>query len=292
MDAQNPSATPTFASRTPLHIGAVGLAVRDLDKVAAYYRDLLGLSELSRQNGTVRLGAGGATLLELTHRPAFQPDDAREAGLYHTAFLMPTRADLARWVLRTGRARVPVAGASDHGVSEAIYLDDPEGNGVEVYADRPPETWVWRDDLVAMPTEALDVQDLVRAADGAPDYGEAPAGLRVGHIHLRVGDTERAERFYQDAIGLAPTRRRGGAVFMSSARYHHHVAANVWHSQGAGPRADNRAGLAWFAIEASDGAALEAARARLQDAGAPVAALPVGFETADPWGTRVRLVPA
>src|SRR5262249_10724938 len=158
----------------------VGLAVRDLDKVAAYYRDLLGLDELSRQNGTVRLGAGGATLLELTHRPAFQPDDAREAGLYHTAFLMPTRADLARWVLRTGRARLRAARAWAHGGSEAIYLDDREGNGVEVYAARPPEPGVWRDARAARPTEALDAQARGRAPEGAPDYGEAPAGLRVG----------------------------------------------------------------------------------------------------------------
>jgi catechol 2,3-dioxygenase len=292
MDAPNPSAAPTFASRTPLHIGAVGLHVRDLDTVAHYYRDLLGLSELSREQDTVRLGAGGAALIELTQRGDLKPDDPREAGLYHTAFLMPRRADLARWVLRIGRTRVPVTGASDHGVSEAIYLDDPEGNGVEVYADRPPETWAWRDGLVSMPTVALDVEDLVGAAQGASDYAEAPAGLRVGHVHLRVGDLDGAERFYQGGIGFAPTRRRGGAMFMSSARYHHHVAANVWHSQGAGPRADDRAGLAWFSIAANDGAELDAIGARLRQAGAPVAPTRQGFETSDPWGTRIRFVPA
>ena len=292
MDAPNPSSIPTFANRTPLHIGAIGLKVRDIEAVSRFYRDVLGLGVLDRGNDRTALGAGGVPVVHLEYRPDAAPDNQREAGLYHTAFLMPTRADLARWVLRTGRARVPVSGASDHGVSEAIYLDDPEGNGVEVYADRPPETWAWRDDLVAMPTEALDVEDLVRAADGAADYGEAPGGLRVGHVHLRVGDVDRAERFYEGAVGLAPTRRRGGAVFMSSARYHHHVAANVWHSQGAGPRAADRAGLAWFSLEASDGAALEAARARLEKAGAPLVALASGFETADPWGTRVRLVPA
>jgi catechol 2,3-dioxygenase len=290
MDATNPSASPTFASRAPLHIGAVALVARDLDRLAAYYRDLLGLSELARDAHSVQLGAGGVGLLELTHRPDAKPDDAREAGLFHTAFLMPTRADLARWVLRIARARIPITGASDHGVSEAIYLDDPEGNGIEVYADRPPETWQWRDGLVNMPTERLDLEDLVRAADGAADYDEAPAGLRVGHIHLRVGDLDAAERFYQDGIGFAPTRRRGGAMFMSSARYHHHVAANVWHSQNAGRRDDNRVGLAWFSIEANDDAGLTAAATRLREAGASVASLPQGFETADPWGTRIRLV--
>ena len=292
MDAPNPSAAPTFATRTPLHIGAVGLVVRDLDKVASYYRDLLGLSELAREPATVRLGAGGVPLIELTHRPDAEPDDAREAGLYHTAFLMPTRADLARWVLHIAGKRMPITGASDHGVSEAIYLDDPEGNGIEVYNDRPPETWTWRDGLVDMPTERLDIEDLVRAADGAADYAEAPAGLRVGHIHLRVGDLESAARFYLDGIGLEPTRRRGGALFMSSARYHHHVATNIWHSPGAGPREENRAGLAWFSVEAADRTTLDAAAARLGEAGAPITALANGFQTTDPWGTRIRIMPA
>jgi len=295
MDATNASAAPTFANGTPLHIGAVALTVRDLDGVAAYYHGLLGLSEISRGGGTVRLGAGGVTLIELVQHSDARPDDAREAGLYHTAFLMPTRADLAHFVVHIAEARIQITGASDHGVSEAIYLDDPEGNGVEVYADRPPETWQWRDGLVAMPTQALDVQGLVRAADGTAGAvvhaGEAPAGLRVGHIHLRVGDLDAAARFYQEGIGLEPTRRRGGALFMSSARYHHHVATNVWHSQGAGRRDEARAGLAWFALEANDETTLAAVAARLRAIGAPVAPLEAGFETADPGGTRIRVMP-
>jgi len=289
MDATNPSAAPTFASRTPLHIGAVGLAARDLDGLAAYYGDLLGLSELARDGDKVQLGAGGIRLLELTRKPDAKPDDPREAGLYHTAFLMPTRADLARWVLRIAAARTPVTGASDHGVSEAIYLDDPEGNGIEVYADRPPETWHWRDGLVNMPTEPLDLENLVRAADGASAYDGAPAGLRVGHVHLRVGDLDAADRFYLGGIGLALTRRRGGAMFMSSERYHHHVAANVWHSQGAGRRDAARAGLSWFSIEANDEAALAGVATRLRQTGAPLSDLPRGLETTDPWGTRIRV---
>ena len=193
MDAPNPSSTPTFASRTPLHIGAYGLAVRDLDKVAAYYRDVLGLNELERGNGTVRLGVDGVTLLELTHQPDFKPDDPRTAGLYHTAYLMPTRADLGRWLVHVAHDQVPVTGASDHGVSEAIYLDDPEGNGIEVYSDRPPSEWDWKDNQVSMKTVALDVQSLLRlGAEQMPWIG-APGGLRIGHIHLRVGAIETAE---------------------------------------------------------------------------------------------------
>jgi len=291
MDASNPSALATFASRTPLHIGAVALTVRDLDKVTRYYRELLGLAEIAREPGVVRLGAGGVVLLDLIHRPGAKPNEPHEAGLYHTAFLMPTRTDLVRWLLHIARTRVTTTGASDHGVSEAIYLDDPEGNGIEVYTDRPAESWVWRDGLVTMQTAPLDLEDLARAADGA-SYGEAPGGLRVGHIHLRVGDVDRAARFYLDGLGLERTRGRGGALFMSSARYHHHVAVNVWDSRGAGPRDEDRAGLAWFVVEANDDATCDATAARLRQAGATVTPIDGGFETRDPWGTRIRVIAA
>ena len=244
---------------------------------------------LFRSTGdTVRLGAGGVVFLELQHRADSTPDDARTAGLYHTAFLMPTRGDLARWVLRIAQNRVPVTGVSDHLVSEAIYLDDPEGNGVEVYSDRAPETWRRNGDRIEITTDPLDIDDLVRAA-GDDTYEAAPAGLRVGHVHLRVGDVAQAEAFYRDTLGLTVTRSRQGASFMSSGGYHHHIAANVWHSRGAGPRETNRAGLGWFSFEATDQATLDTTAARLKTAGASVAAIAGGIETVDPWGTRVRV---
>jgi catechol 2,3-dioxygenase len=289
MDASNPSAIPTFANRTPLHVGKVGLVVRDLERVAGFYRDVIGLAVLDRDGKRGRLGVNGITLVELEHRPDALPDDTRSAGLYHTAFLMPTRPDLARWVLHIAREKVPITGASDHGVSEAFYLDDPEGNGVEVYADRPPETWRWSDGLVAMPTERLDMEDLVASANAQDAYDGAPAGLRIGHIHLRVGELEQAEAFYRGAIGLDLTRKRQGAAFMSSGGYHHHVAGNIWHSAGAGPRDPERAGLAWFSLRADDPAAI---RARLETARAPLSAGPSGVQTADPWGTQIRIVSA
>ncbi len=143
MDAPHPSATPTFASRTPLHIGAIGLVARDLDRLTNFYRDLLGLTVLERTARLSRLGVGDTMLIEIEHRPNAKPDDPAQAGLYHTAFLMPTRQDHARWITHIAKARVPISGASDHGVSEAFYLDDPEGNGIEVYNDRPRERWNW-----------------------------------------------------------------------------------------------------------------------------------------------------
>ncbi len=293
MDALNPSSTPTLASRTPLHIGAIGLVARDLDVLAEFYRHLLGLAVLERNHKFARLGtAGGVTLIEIEHRPDAAPDDDRTAGLYHTAFLMPTRADHARWILHVAQSRVPISGASDHGVSEAFYLDDPEGNGIEVYNDRPPERWQRQDGLIVMPTKALDVEAILRDTAPGEPYAAAPEGLRIGHVHLRVGSVERAETFYRGALGLELTRRRGGATFMSSGGYHHHVGANVWHSDGAAVRDPDRAGLAWFSMEAASGAVHDAAVKRLKEAGAVLGGAPNGIETADPWGTKVRLVKA
>ena len=292
MDAPNPSATPTFASRTPLHIGAVGLKVRDLTRLTDFYGAALGLSVLDRGKGGAMLGAGGVPLVQLEHRPDAGPDDPRTAGLYHTAFLMPTRADLARWILHVARNKVPLTGASDHAVSEAFYLDDPEGNGIEVYYDRPPETWQWTGSDLKITTDPLDIEDIVREVPPTATYPGAPDGLRIGHVHLRVGDVARAETFYRDTLGLDVTRRRHGATFMSSGRYHHHIAGNVWHSAGAGQRDENRAGLSWLALEAADAAAFDAVRARLSEAGTPLAAITAGVETADPWGTRLRITRA
>ena len=292
MDAPNPSATPTFASRTPLHIGAVGLKVRDLDRLTGFYRDVLGLSVLDRSTDGAALGAGGVPLVHIEHRPDAKPDDTRTAGLYHTAFLMPTRADLARWLLHVARGKVPLTGASDHAVSEAFYLDDPEGNGIEVYYDRPAETWQWTGNDLRITTDPLDVDSILREVPPTATFPGAPDGLRIGHVHLRVGDVARAETFYRDALGLDVTRRRHGASFMSSGRYHHHIAANVWHSAGAGRRDEDRAGLSWLSLEAADGSTFDAARTRLAQAATELAVTASGIETADPWGTRLRITRA
>ncbi len=289
MDAPNPSSMPDAASRMPIHIGAVGLTVRDLDRLTAYYRDLLGLTVQERAPHVAKLGVGGVTLLELTHRPDALPDDAREAGLYHTAFLMPTRADLARWILHVAKNRVPIVGASDHDVSEAIYLDDPEGNGVEVYFDRPREQWRRDGNSIFQKTDPLDIDAIIREIDPATaTYESAPEGLRIGHIHLRVGNIAAGERFYNGALGLDVTRRRNGATFMSTGGYHHHIAVNTWHSNGTRARNGRRAGLHWFAMEINDQATMDGLQQRLAAAGIDTAAFPGGFAAMDPWGTTVR----
>jgi catechol 2,3-dioxygenase len=287
MDAPNPSSTVTFANRTPLRIGAVGLKARDLSRLTDFYSQAIGLDVIDRDSKTARLGAGGVTLLELEAAPNATPDDPRTAGLYHTAFLHPTRADLGRWLVHAAQNRVQLTGASDHLVSEAIYLDDPEGNGIEVYRDRLPEEWRWSGDRIQMATDRLDLDNLAAEA-GNTAYAGAPAGLRVGHIHLRVGDLLPTQKFYCNVVGLNPTSGRGGALFMSSGRYHHHVGSNIWHSAGAGKRDDDRAGLSWFTFEAADAAERDAAVQRLKGANVPLTDSAQGPETRDPFGTRVR----
>jgi catechol 2,3-dioxygenase len=287
MDAPNPSSQITFANRTPLRIGAVGLKARDLSRLTDFYSQAIGLQLIDRDAKTARLGAGGVTLLELESAPNATPDDPRTAGLYHTAFLQPTRADLGRWLVHAARNRVALSGASDHLVSEAIYLDDPEGNGIEVYRDRLPEEWRWNGDRIQMATDRLDLDNLAAEA-GNTSYAGGPDGLRIGHIHLRVGDLGATQKFYCDTIGLNPTAGRGGALFMSSGRYHHHVGSNTWHSAGAGKRDDDRAGLSWFAIETEGPAKLDGTLARLKSANVPLASSTHGTEIHDPFGTRVR----
>ena len=288
MDAQNPSATVTFANRTPLRIGAVGLKARDLSRLADFYTQAIGLQLIDRDAKSARLGAGGVTLLEIESSPGAKPDDPRTAGLYHTAFLQPTRGDLARWLIHVAQNRVALSGASDHAVSEAIYLDDPEGNGIEVYRDRQPGEWRWNGARIHMTTERLDLDNLAADA-GNTAYRGAPEGLRVGHIHLRVGDLDRAQTFYSGTIGLDVTSARNGALFMSSGRYHHHVGSNIWHSAGAQARDPDGAGLAWFTVEAADAATRENLLARIEAARVPMHAAAAIHSVRDPWGTEVRL---
>ncbi|MCA6115448.1 VOC family protein [Bradyrhizobium sp. WSM 1738] len=285
------SGGPTFANQTPMRVGMVTLRVRNLDLVADYYRDTIGLIVMQRTATGARLGAGGVPLLDLTLRAGAAAEARNAAGLYHTAFLMPTRKDLARWLVHAATNKVPLSGFADHLVSESVYLDDPEGNGIEVYADRAPESWKWDGGTVAMATDPLDFDNLLALTNPRiSNYAGAPEGLRIGHMHLRVGDLEQASRFYGGVIGFDPTRKRTGAAFLSSGRYHHHLGINVWQSAGASRRDDAATGLAWFSLEIASQDIVQAQEQRLLQAGAPAAAINNGIETSDPWGTKVRLI--
>jgi catechol 2,3-dioxygenase len=270
-----------------MRIATVALTVRDLDTVSRFYQQVIGLTPIETGAGLDRLGVGETVLLELHHDPAAPLAGPRAAGLFHTAFLLPSRTDLAQWLLNATELGVPLQGASDHLVSEALYLADPEGNGIEVYWDRPSETWAWRDGMVEMATLALDLNGLV-ATVKTGDWSGLPSGSCIGHVHLQVGALETAEGFYAGLLGLDVVCRYPGATFLSSGGYHHHIGTNIWNSRGAPVRTEPTTGLADVEI-VTDADTFESVRSRLppdQAAEAGSTRLPLR----DPWGTSVTLV--
>jgi catechol 2,3-dioxygenase len=279
----------TATANAPLRIGRVALTVHDLDRVGAFYQEALGLQWIAGDANSLRLGAGATVLVELRRDPDAPRASTREAGLFHTAFLLPARTDLGRWLTHAARTRLPIQGASDHLVSEAVYLADPEGNGIEVYADRPRAEWRWADGAIVMATEALDVQGLMTDGDGEAWRG-APEGTTVGHVHLQVGAIPAADAFYGTLLGFALTCRYPGASFFGAGGYHHHFGANVWNSRGARMRPERTTGLAEVEVVAADAAILAAIGGRAQ--GTPLDAAPGRLALRDPWGTKIAIVAA
>lgn len=265
-----------LSHQAPVHIGAVTLAVRDLGTVSDFYEKAVGLSLISSSGPERALGAGGVTLLRLIEDKSARSPGRAEAGLFHTAFLLPTREDLARWTAHAIANQIPVSGASDHLVSEALYLDDPEGNGIEIYRDRAPHEWTRAASSIKMATEALDFKSLMASIEGKDQsWKGAPEDTRVGHIHLKVGDTSLAEGFYRDGLGFDLMTEYPGASFLASGGYHHHIGANVWMSRNAKTR-EPSLGLASFELVAD-----AAHHARL--------AAELAANSADPWGNRIVL---
>ncbi|EJZ20692.1 VOC family protein, partial [Rhizobium sp. Pop5] len=240
---QSMTTETSYALTRPAHIDQSHLVVTDLGRVSGFYQSMLGLTVIEKTASGEVLGVGGVPLLTLTTTRDARIAPRNAAGLFHTAFLMPNRAELARWLRHAAHNNVVLDGASDHLVSEAIYLSDPEGNGIEIYADRPHEEWKFRQDgTVEMATLRLDLQALYNSA---PDerWGGMADGTAIGHLHLQVGDIPQADAFYRDVLGLTLMASRPGASFFATGGYHHHLAANIWNSRGAGARADNMTGL-------------------------------------------------
>ena len=290
-------------------VGRVALRVASLDSVHPFYRDAVGFG-VEREgdgDGRARLTAGGETLIVLEGDADAPERGDDEAGLFHLAVRVPDRAALADALARVRRSDATLTGASDHLVSEALYLRDPAGNGVEIYYDRPRGEWPWTDDGgVAMETLPLDLDDLSTASDaggvggtdgtgGADADGSAglPAGTDVGHVHLEVTNLPRAASFYVDALGLNVRARYGDdATFAAAGDYHHHVGLNTWNDRGS-PAGDGL-GLAWFELALPDADTLDAVRRRLEERGYAVedGSTDDGDATTavDPDGIRVRLV--
>jgi len=264
-----------------LNIGRVALTVRDLDRVSRFYQDVVGFRLLSRDAASVRLGAGSGVLLELRQDGRASLQSPRDAGLYHVAFLLPDRSDLGCFYRHALSRRLNVR-TSDHAVSESVYFVDPEGNGVELCADRPGSDWKWDDGTVEMTIDWLNIDGLLASAAGR-EWRGLPEGSVVGHLNLQVGDLSAAEAFYAGVLGFDITCRLPGASFFASGGYHHHIATNIWNSQGAPVRPNPVTGLADIEVVASDDAVWQAVRSRLAlESSAPVT-------VRDPWGTSITL---
>lgn len=272
-------------------MGAVTLDVADLDAMTRYYTEGVGLDVIATAPGEVTVGRGSVASLVLRHASSLRHASRSAAGLYHTAVLFDSRAALAAAVYSVA-TRYPASftGSSDHLVSQAFYFDDPEGNGVELYWDRPRKGWQWDGGTVRMGTERLDPNAFLQQhlrSDTRP-LGSA----EVGHVHLKVGDIASAHRFYVDVLGFEVTARFGEqALFVSAGGYHHHVGMNTWESRGAGPRTP-ALGLGQVALRLPDAEALGALGDRLRSAGVTVRDDGRELVFADPWSNAVRALVA
>jgi catechol 2,3-dioxygenase len=273
-------------------IGVVRLTVADLARSQQFYERALGLQGAEREDGALALSVVGANpVIELVANPAASPLDRRATGLFHLAILLPTRHDLALALHRLVETRWPLDGASDHLVSEALYLSDPDGNGIEIYRDRPREDWPHREGLLQMATNPLDLQGLVGELKDQDDRSEsAPAGTRIGHVHLQVADLDDAEQFYSGALGFdVAVRGYPGALFVSAGGYHHHIGLNTWNSAGASPPAPDSIGLRSFDVALPDSAELDRTLERARAAGVDASRANGTAILRDPSGNTVRL---
>ena len=281
---------PGFRLPAKLRLGLVRLQVADLGRSVGYYERLLGLRPLESTPERVTLVAHGdeTHLIELTERRGAAPVPRRgRLGLYHFALLLPDRPSLGRFVAHL-RALGEHAGSADHFVSEALYLTDPDGLGIEVYADRPRSSWKMQGRALAMGIDPLDLVDLVRAGGEQPWSG-APAGTRMGHVHLHVGDLDSASAFYHTGLGLDRiVVSIPGALFMSAGGYHHHLGTNIW-AAGAPVATEGDARLIEWTVELPDPSDVEAAARSLTASGYQIRHESGDAVAVDPWGTAVRL---
>lgn len=286
--------TSTQPTPTSIHpdtaIGMVTLRVANLDRSLRFYEGILGFRSIERTDGSAILGGqDGTPLLELREVPGASPQPWRSTGLYHVAILLPSRADLGRALIRMAEAGLEI-GQGDHLVSEALYISDPDGNGLEIYRDRPRESWHWTKDMVQMATDPVDVYGLMEEGKrDAQSWEVLPAGTRVGHMHLRVGDIPQAEQFYHTILGFDITARLPSALFVSAGGYHHHIGMNTWQSRGAGPAPENTAGLQTFVIALPNSDALMEVRARLAARGIPFSEQGDEVVVDDPWHNHILL---
>lgn len=279
-----------FFEKPSIYVGQVNINVTNLERSITYYRDFMGFKVIEQTNDKAVLSADGKTPLLTLEQPAdVLPKEGRSTGLYHFAILLPTRVDLSAFLQHIikatgGQMRL---GASDHYVSEALYFDDPDGNGIEIAHDRPASEWKWADGIVDMATVALDGDSLVAETDEA--WKGMPEDTLMGHIHLHVADLDKTETFYGDGLGFNVVTRLPGALFTSTNGYHHHIGLNTWNGVGAKAPAKNSVGLNWFTLVFPDAATRGEIIEQLKQVGATVKKEQDYYVTEDPSGNVIQL---
>jgi catechol 2,3-dioxygenase len=282
-----------FFQKPAIYVGEVNLKVTNLENSLKFYDLIFGFKVLEKTSSSAILSADGKTpLLSLEQPNDVVPKQGRTTGLYHFAVLLPSRADLSQFLkhlLRVGGSAIQL-GASDHAVSEALYFSDPDGNGIEVYRDRPSNEWQWNNNQVKMVTEMLDGESLL--AESKEEWKGVPRDTKMGHIHLHVADLDATEDFYVNGLGFDIVTRYPGALFASTYGYHHHLGLNVWNGVGAKAPAKNSAGLHWFTLVFPDEETRKETTNRLEQMGIEVKKEKNYFEVKDPASNTIRLVVA
>ena len=288
------SRKPPLSSPAPIDVrtrlGAVSLVVAELERSVSFYERVIGLQMIERADGRAALGVDGDALIELVEEPGAAPVD-RSTGLFHLALLLPTRIDLAAWVQHAIDDQIRIEGASDHVVSEAVYLSDPDGHGIEIYADRSREVWAGKVQEL-MTTLALDLPSLLAEVDPADPtpYAGMPAGTTMGHVHLKVAEVPAAIEWFRDVLGFELMATFGPqAAFLGANGYHHHIGANTWMSSGEGPSGPGTARLGHLTIILPDAPELERLLDQVRAAGGEPLELDGVWHVRDPSGTAVRL---
>jgi catechol 2,3-dioxygenase len=275
-----------------LRLGPVHLTVADVDRSIDWYERSLGLRLQNREDGKAELGDGTETVVVVHEDPEARPA-GRHAGLYHYALLYPSREELSRAALRLIETQTPIQGMSDHGTHEAIYLPDADGIGIELAADRALDEWPSFEEEFARGGPApLDLDSLLATVEGQSPPDRAGEGLRVGHVHLHVGDVGDGLAFYRDVLGFDERANLGSAAFVSAGGYHHHLAFNTWSGEGVGPPPAHSVGLRHWTVWLPSAEDVAEVRRRVEGADAPLEEIEGGFRTRDPWGIAVDLVSA
>ncbi len=278
--------TKSFKIDPATTVGAVSLAVSDITKMSGFYQAVIGLSILNQSQTSAILGVGRTPLVRLVSR-AGGKRYSRTTGLFHLALLLPGRPDLGNWLRHLTERKYPLDGAGDHLVSEALYLTDPEGNGIEVYCDRARETWQFDENGIKMDTLAVDRESLLAEVSDTPFLG-MPSGAALGHIHLKVGDLQETMAFYQDILGFDLMTTLPGAAFFSAGGYHHRIGANIWQSRGAAPPPLDALGLVSFEILLPDKGAAQNILNRVEESNLPIDKSGENLSVQDPAGNRIE----